>query len=117
MGKSNFREAKPVLIFNGAKVLISIFRSMHCAAQVTGTSLQAIAFCCSGKYVATRGLYFRHLHPNIEIDVADLGNLLLDDYDKMSGEERRYYTVRAMAHKRDGVKKKQDKKPKNNNDE
>lgn len=112
MGKSNFREAKKVLIFNGAKVLMCIFQSMHSAAQTTGTSLQAISFCCSGKYIATRGMYFRHLHPDIVVDSSDVGVLQLKEYDKMCGEERRYYTVRVMAHKRDGLKKKQGKKSK-----
>lgn len=118
MAKSNFREPKLVLIFNGAKALISISRSMHCAAQTTFTSLQAIAYCCSGKYIATRGLYFRHLHPDIEIDISDLDNLRLDEYDKLCGVERKYYNVRVMAHKRAEVKKKMNtRKPKTKKDE
>lgn len=103
MAKSKFREPKLVLVFNGAKILISVTRSMHSAAQMTGTSLQAIAFCCSGKYIATRGLYFRHIHPDIEIEFADLDRLRLDEYDGMCNEKRRYYTVRVMAHKRSEV--------------
>ena len=119
MAKSNFKEPKLVLVFNGAKVLIGITRSMHSAAQMTGISLQAIAFCCSGKYIATSGLYFRNVHPDIEIEVSDLDRLRLDEYDEMCNVKRKYYTVRMMAHKRAEVmkNKKMRKNPKNNNED
>ena len=44
--------------------------------------------------------YFRHLHPDVEIELADLGTLMLKDYDALCGEKRTYYPVRKMAHKR-----------------
>ena len=55
-----------VLIFNGAQVLVAVTRSLHSAAELTKGNLQAISFCCTGKYVCSGGLYFRHLHPDVE---------------------------------------------------
>lgn len=89
-----------VLIFNGAQVLVAVTRSLHSAAELTKGNLQAISFCCTGKYVCSGGLYFRHLHPDVEIELADLGTLMLKDYDALCGEKRTYYPVRKMAHKR-----------------
>lgn len=82
-----------VLIFNGAQVLVAVTRSLHSAAELTKGNLQAISFCCTGKYVW-------HLHPDVEIELADLGTLMLKDYDALCGEKRTYYPVRKMAHKR-----------------
>ena len=65
-----------VLIFNGAQVLVAVTRSLHSAAELTKGNLQAISFCCTGKYVCSGGLYFRHLHPDVEIELADLGTLM-----------------------------------------
>ncbi len=100
MRRSSFKRPKMVLIFNGAQVLIAVTRSLHSAAELTKGNLQAISFCCTGKYVCSGGLYFRHLHPDVEIEVAELGVLQLQDYDALCGEKRTYYSVRQMAHKR-----------------
>lgn len=35
-----------------------------------------------------------------KIELADLGTLMLKDYDALCGEKRTYYPVRKMAHKR-----------------
>lgn len=86
-----------VLIFNGAQVLVAVTRSLHSAAELTKGNLQAISFCCTGKYVCSGGLYFRHLHPDVEIELADLGTLMLKDYDALCGEKRTYYPVRKMS--------------------
>lgn len=88
-----------VLIFNGAQVLIAVTRSLHSAAELTKGNLQAISFCCTGKYICSGGFYFRHLHPDVEIEVAELGVLRLQDYDALCGEKRAYYSVRQMAHR------------------
>ena len=45
----------------------------------------------------------RELHQaesDVEIELADLGTLMLKDYDALCGEKRTYYPVRKMAHKR-----------------
>ncbi|WP_018667178.1 hypothetical protein [Bacteroides gallinarum] len=89
-----------VLIFNGAQVLVAVTRSLHSAAELTKGNLQAISFCCTGKYVCSGGLYFRHLHPDVEIEMPDLGTLQLKDYDALCGERRTYYPVKKMARKR-----------------
>ena len=100
MRRSSFKRPKMVLIFNGAQILVAITRSLHSAAELTKGNLQAISFCCTGKYICSGGFYFRHLHPNVEIELQDLGTLQLQDYDSLCGEKRTYYSVRQMAHKR-----------------
>jgi len=98
MTKTCFKDPKLVLVFNASKVLIAIVRSLHSAAQLSGGNLQAISFCCVGKYVSSGGFYFRHVHPNIEIELSDLDNLKLDEYDKLCGEhERRYHPRKDMV--------------------
>ncbi len=100
MRKSKFKDPKTVLVFNGARVLIAIVRSLHSASLLSGGNLQAISFCCTGKYVSTGGFYFRHVHPDIEVEIGDLDTLNLEEYDKMCGHNRRYHTVREMARRR-----------------
>lgn len=58
MRRSTFKRPKMVLIFNGAQVLVAVTRSLHSAAELTKGNLQAISFCCTGKYVCSGGLYF-----------------------------------------------------------
>lgn len=113
MRRSKFKRPKMVLIFNGAQVLIAVTRSLHSAAELTKGNLQSISFCCTGKYVTSGGLYFRHLHENVEIEMSDLGTLMLQEYDELCGEKRNYYTVRQMAHKRARKEAKEQKENKN----
>ena len=116
MRKSKFKEPKNVLVFNGARVLIAMVRSLHSASLLSGGNLQAISFCCTGKYVSTGGFYFRHVHPDIEIEIGDLDTLNLEEYDKMCGAKRRYHTVREMAKKRTIMENKRKTANKNERD-
>ena len=109
MRRSKFKRPKMVLIFNGAQVLIAVTRSLHSAAELTKGNLQSISFCCTGRYVYSGGFYFRHLHDDVEIEMSDLGTLLLQEYDELCGEKRVYYSVREMAHKRARKEAKQEK--------
>lgn len=79
--KGPFLPSKQLLVFNGAYVLIAVVRSLHSAADFSGINLQSISFSCTGKYVATGGFYFRHAHPDVQIDLSDLDNLTLQEYD------------------------------------
>lgn len=103
MVKNNgfLQNAKQVLVFNGAQTLVGIARSVRSAYELTNGNLQAISFACTGRLISTGGFYFRHVHPNIEIEMSDIGTLKLQDYDKMCNEKRKYHSVRDMAHKRD----------------
>ena len=60
----------------------------------------------------------RSLHSAAEIELSDLGTLMLKDYDILCGEKRTYYPVRKMAHKRALLenKHKSDNKKKGGND-
>lgn len=117
MRKSRFKQPKNVLIFNGARTLISITRSLQAASLLTGGNLQAISFCCLGRYISTGGFYYRHIHPDIEIDLTDLNDSLnLEEYDRMCGEKRRYHTVREMARRRIALEDKRKLTTKTKND-
>ena len=83
MKRSPFKEPKPVLVFNGAYMLIGVIRSINSAADHSGTHPQSIALACSGEYVSSGTFYYRHIHPDIEIELSDLDTLKLQEYDKM----------------------------------
>jgi hypothetical protein len=117
MRKSNFKEPKNVLVFNGARVLIAVVRSLHSASTLSSGNLQAISFACTGRYISTGGFYFRHVHPDIEIEMNDLDNLKLEDYDHLCGTKRRYHSVREMARKRELITEKKRKSKNNPEDE
>ena len=55
MRRSKFRRPCKVLIFNGARVLVAIVRSLHCAAELTHENKSAIHNCCTGKSVRSGG--------------------------------------------------------------
>lgn len=100
MSKGPFKDAKKVLVFNGARVLVAIVRSLQTVSELTGKSPQSISMACTGKYVSTGGFYFRHASKRIEIEEDDIGKLKLTDYDNLCGETRKYHPVREMAHKK-----------------
>jgi hypothetical protein len=110
MRKSNYKEPKNVLIFNGTRVLIAIVRSLRSASLLSGSNLQSISFSCTGRYISTGGFYFRHLNADIEVETGDLDNLKLEEYDKLCGVTRRYHSVREMAHRRSAYEKKNKQK-------
>ena len=72
-----------MLIFNGAKVLVAIVRSLHCAAELTHENKSAIHNCCTGKSVRSGVYYYRQLHPDILLEMDDLDNLTLKEYDDL----------------------------------
>ena len=100
MRRSKFVRPKVVLIFNGAKHLIAITRSIRSATELTKGSRSSISACCIGKHKSSGDFYFRHLHDDVEIEISDLGTLLLAEYDELCGVERDYYTMKEMVKKR-----------------
>ena len=83
MRKSKFRRPQTILIFNGARVLIAIVRSLNSAAELTHTLPASIYNCCIGKNVRSGVYYYRQLHPDILVDLSDLDNLKLEEYDSL----------------------------------
>jgi len=115
MRKSTFLEPKKVLIFNRARNLVAIVRSVHSAADLTLCKLAAISFCCIGKYTMTGGYYFRHRNPKVLIETEDLDTLKLEEYDNLCGEKRKYYTIKqVMKLQRSTTKSRQSKYNKKN---
>lgn len=99
-----FLKSKPVLVFNGAHILISIFRSVRSTSEFSGVSAQSISFACNGKQVSAGNFFFRHLHPDVEIEPYDIGSLMLKDYDSLCRVKRPYHTARAMTRKKNYAK-------------
>ena len=62
MRRSKLRRPSKVLIFNGARVLVAIVRSLHCAAELMHENKSAIHNCCTGKSVRSGVYYYRQLH-------------------------------------------------------
>lgn len=91
-GKSNssFRHPKQVLVFGHTRILVAIFKSMQSCAEIIGTSVKTVSRACKGEYAAAAGFYFRRLHPDIEVETADLDTLRLEEYDALCNEVRRY---------------------------
>lgn len=97
MRRSKFRRSQTILIFNGARVLIAIVRSLNSAAELTHTLPASIHNCCIGQNVRSGVHYYRQLHPDILIDLSDLDNLKLEEYDSLCGTQRKYISTKEMA--------------------
>ena len=97
MRRSKFRRPQTTLIFNGARVLIAIVRSLNSAAELTHTLPASIYNCCIGKNVRSGVYYYRQLHPDILVDLSDLDNLKLEEYDSLCGDQRKYISTKEMA--------------------
>lgn len=85
---------------------MAIVRSLHCAAELTHENKSAIHNCCAGKTVRSGVYYYRQLHPDILIDLSDLDNLKLEEYDSMCGDQRKYISPKEMARIRNRAKAK-----------
>ena len=96
MRRSSYKAPKVVLVFNDTRKLIAIVRSLHTTSEIMFGCLQSISFCCTGKYIQSCGYYFRHLDPRVLIEIEDLDSLTVDEYDRICGKERKYYTQRVM---------------------
>ena len=96
-----------MLIFNGARVLVAIVRSLHCAAELTHENKSAIHNCCTGKSVRSGAYYYRQLHQDILLEMDDLDKLTLKEYDDLCGVTRKYISTRKMAHLRQRVRDRQ----------
>ena len=107
MRRSKFRRPCKVLIFNGARVLVAIVRSLHSAAELTHENKSAIHNCCAGKSVRSGAYYYRQLHPDILLEMDDLDKLTLKEYDDLCGIKRKYISTRKMAHIRQRAKDRQ----------
>jgi hypothetical protein len=108
MRKFDDTEAKTVLVFNEHKRFISVFHSTLAAAKMLKTHTQSIHYACTGRCIATNGLYFRQLPDEIEVTLEDLGSLKLDEYDKLCGVNRKVYPTSKMT--RHGMKYNKHKK-------
>lgn len=105
MRRSKFRRPQPTLIFNGARVLIAA-SSLNSAAELTHTLPASIHSCCIGKNIRSGVYYYRQLHPDILIDLSDLDNLKLEEYDSLCGDQRKYISTKDMARIRQRAKAK-----------
>lgn len=97
MRRSKFRRPNKVLIFNGARVLVAVVRSLCSAAELTNNRASAVHNCCTGKTIRSGLYYYRQLHPDVLIEMDDLDNLTLEEYDNLCGAKRKYISTRKMA--------------------
>ena len=80
----NMSEKQPqILIFNAARELVAIARSIHSAAELTKVDENEIKLCCENRQNRTEQYYFRYnVEPSIVGDDA-FGKLTIDEYDKL----------------------------------
>lgn len=100
MRTSKFKRPNKVLVFNGARVLVAVVRSLCSAAELTNNRASAVHNCCTGKTVRSGLYYYRQLHPDVLIEMDDLDSLTLEEYDNLCGVERKYLSTKRMAHLR-----------------
>ena len=87
---------KRILVFNPLKRLIAIFQSSLAAAKAFDIRPTSIHYVCTGECISSHNLYFRHLQDDVEVTFEDLGTLRLEEYDKLCGVERKYYSTKRM---------------------
>ena len=88
---------KRILVFNNLKRLVGVFQSQNAAAKVFNTHVQSIHYACTGQCISCQGYYFRSLDETIEVTWDDLGELQLEEYDKLCGVERKTYKTGDMS--------------------
>ena len=100
MRRSKFRRPNKVLVFNGARVLVAVIRSLCSTAELTHNRATAVHNCCTGKTARSGLYYYRQRHPDVLIDMDDLDSLTLEEYDNLCGIECKYISTRRIAHLR-----------------
>ncbi len=100
-GRGAFNPSKQVLVFNAARTLIAVVRSVRSASELAGVNAVAISMACTGERPVAGNHYYRHVHPNVEIEMEDLDNLDLESYDQMCKSKKRvYFSTREMARRK-----------------
>ena len=79
----NMSEKQPqILIFNAARELVAIARSVRSAAELTKVAENEIKLCCENRLSISGQFCFRY---NIDLSIAGdtLGKLTIDEYDNL----------------------------------
>lgn len=97
--KRTWHEARPVLVFNKKKLLVSITSSVNEVAKMLSLHPGNISKVCNGQLISLGCYYFRYIDQNVELELSDIGSLQLEDYDKLCGVERVVYATSKMNRK------------------
>lgn len=106
--KQLWHDARKVLIFNKKKILTLIASSVNEAARIDSLHPGNISKVCNGQLMSLGGYYFRYISPEVELELADIGSLQLEEYDKLCGIERPVYSTSKMNRKNWKYKNKND---------
>lgn len=95
MAKHELKPAKKVLIFSQTMKLIAVARSVRAAADLLAEgsgkcSAANVSQAANGKQTKANGYYIRTDDPKVEIEISDIGELDLREYDKLCGVSRLY---------------------------
>lgn len=93
-------EAKQLLVFNSRRLLILVCNSVNQASKFAGVSPGNISRCCQGDLISYKNFYYRYLKDNIVLDMSDIGQLTLEEYDGVCKEKREIHTTRQMNHRK-----------------
>lgn len=97
--RSIFQQPKIVLVFNHQRILVSMHKSLNLASMTMNIPAQSISLCCLGNHISCYGYYFRHYEPNVVeiVPHLDMGDLRLEDFDRMSKQVRRYHNSKELT--------------------
>jgi hypothetical protein len=100
MEKTTWHKPKAVLVFNRRKVLTLIASSVNESAKFSGLRPGNISKACTGGLISNGKYYFRYIDPEVEVELADVGTLKLEEYDQLCGIERPVYATMKMNRKK-----------------
>lgn len=94
--ETNFDAPSVIAAFDCDYVLTAIYRSVSDAARITGALRQSLVKAAYGSIVSVKGMYWRTVPPDIQIEPDDLGVLTVFDFDAETGQDRKIYPTRHM---------------------
>lgn len=105
---SKMEEPKRVYLFSASRRLIAIVCSGREAAALLSGGLSGKGSCSPanvsnaalGKQKTAKGYYVRYEHPDVEVEMSDIGELSVEEFDRLCGIEREYISSRFLPRKR-----------------
>lgn len=91
--EQTFRGALKILAFNKNYRLAAIFSSYNEAERIVGVSHQVLLRCCKGETITVKSMYWREVPGDQILDIDDVGELNLIEYDAEVGCDRRIYAT------------------------
>ena len=79
----------PLLVFNSRRILSFIAASAYEIGKISDIRPDCITKASRGDLISTGNYYFRYFDKKVEVEISDVGELTLEEYDKLCGVERK----------------------------